>query len=537
MVKVLIVDDEAIARMNLRCLIDWEKEGFVICGEADNGFDALKKVEEQKPDIIFTDMNMPGMSGSELVKKIKEISTDTKVVAFSAFEDFEYVRQSLKEGALDYLLKYKVDAQALTSLLNSIKENIKRENIEKQKLNKMLDIASSGKVLIQKNVIMNLLNGYVQENFDDLMKRYDVDLDGKNLVVTAAVIEEKEKFDSQESEVFKKTLDNILTNICMEIKKTEFVFLEKGKIAFIMSFSNLSSEAQIAKKTVKNLCEIENTVKKFLNIGMSFGVSNICPSYTNIRFFFDEAVSALEDGYYKGSSYIVQKNELTKKCEEQKLIRLCAADEKNIVMYVRSLKKQELSKYIDEIFKNIKDNRCSFSSVKMISVELTNIFERIIKEAGISPEVIYSKNINLYEEASKFRSIDELSSWFKEMYNNLLTVLEANQIKGEYSATIKKAIEFILKNYNKDISLSDVSDAVDVSPQYLSRLFKEECGKGFVSFLSCIRIEQAKRLLKEGVKIKDLAEQIGFNNYTYFFTVFKDVTGMTPQQFEKNLFE
>lgn len=173
----------------------------------------------------------------------------------------------------------------------------------------------------------------------------------------------------------------------------------------------------------------------------------------------------------------------------------------------------------------------------MISVELTNIFERIIKEAGISFNDIYSKNINLYEEAAQFRSIDELSKWFKGMYIKLLTVLEANQIKGEYSATIKKAVEFILSNYNRDISLSDVSDAVDVSPQYLSKLFKEECGKGFVSFLSCVRIEQAKRLLKEGVKIKDLAEQIGFNNYTYFFTVFKDVTGMTPQQYEKNLFE
>jgi two-component system response regulator YesN len=77
---------------------------------------------------------MPGMSGSELVKKVREISPETKVVAFSAFEDFEYVRQSLKEGALDYLLKYKVDAQTLISLLNSIRDSINKEYIEKQKI-------------------------------------------------------------------------------------------------------------------------------------------------------------------------------------------------------------------------------------------------------------------------------------------------------------------------------------------------------------------------------------------------------------------
>ena len=537
MVKVLIVDDEAIARMNLRCLIDWEKEGYVICGEADNGFDALKKVEELKPDIIFTDINMPGMSGSELVKKVRAVTPEAKVVAFSAFEDFEYVRQSLKEGALDYLLKYKVDAEALISLLNSIRESINQEYIEKQKITKIIDIASSGKVQIQKNVLLNVLNGYVQENFDELMKKYDIDLDGKNLVVAVAVIEEKDKFNSQESAVFKKTIDNILSNICAEMKKTEFVFLENGKLAFLMSFSKLSSEAQITSEVVSNLCEIENTVKKFLNIGMSFGVSNICPCYANIKHYYEEASTALEDGYYKGSSYIVQKNELSRKCEEQKNVRLSAADEKNIILYVRGLRKQELSRYIDGIFRSVQENKGSFNTVKMISVELTNIFERIIKESGISTESIYNENINLYEETSKFRSIDELSKWFKYLYNNLLTILEASQIKGDYSATIKKAIEFILNNYSKDISLSDVSKAVDVSPQYLSKLFKEECGKGFVNFLSCIRIEQAKKLLKEGVKIKDLAEQIGFNNYTYFFTVFKDVTGMTPQQYEKKLFE
>jgi two-component system response regulator YesN len=383
---------------------------------------------------------------------------------------------------------------------------------------------------------MNLLNGYVQENFDDLMKRYDIDLDGKNIVVTAAVIEEKDKFNTQESAVFKKTIENILANICAEIKKTEFVFLEKGKIAFVMSFLNLSSEAQIASKVVNNLCEIENAVKRFLNIGMSFGVSNICPSYTNIKFYYEEAISALEDGYYKGSNYIVQKNELNKKCEEQKIVRLSAADEKNIVLLVRNLKKLELSKYIDDIFKNIKDNRCSFNSVKMISVELTNIFERIVKEAGVSTNDIYSKNINLYEEASKFRSIDELSKWFKGMYDSLLTALEANQIKGDYSITIKKAIEFILKNYNKDISLSDVSNEVDVSPQYLSKLFKNITRENFIDYLTNIRIQKAIQLLADTkYKVYDVGSMIGYKNLKHFYKISKENTGVTPSEYRNRM--
>ena len=89
---------------------------------------------------------------------------------------------------------------------------------------------------------------------------------------------------------------------------------------------------------------------------------------------------------------------------------------------------------------------------------------------------------------------------------------------------------YIHKNYNKNISLTEVSQVINVSPQYLSKLFKDECGQGFVHYLNSIRVEQAKNWIREGVPLKSLALKAGFNNYTYFFKVFKEVTGMTPQE-------
>lgn len=114
-----------------------------------------------------------------------------------------------------------------------------------------------------------------------------------------------------------------------------------------------------------------------------------------------------------------------------------------------------------------------------------------------------------------------------------MEALKGNSIHYNYSNVIKKAIEFILNNYSKNISLSDVSMHVNVSPQYLSRLFKEECGKGFVTYLNSVRIEHAKRMITEGYELKSLVQNLGFNSYTYFFTVFKEIAGMTPQMYEK----
>ncbi|MCL6615910.1 MAG: response regulator, partial [Anoxybacillus ayderensis] len=185
MIRVMLVDDETIARINLRHLINWEKEGFIICGEAENGLDALKKVEEQKPDIIFTDMNMAGMNGVEFIKNVKKILPSVKIVAFSAFDDFEYVRQSLKEGAMDYLIKYKMDSQSLLSILNTIKESMKKELMEKQKIDRIMEMATSGKKIIQRNVLMNILNGYITENFEAVLKEYEIPLEERNHVVAA----------------------------------------------------------------------------------------------------------------------------------------------------------------------------------------------------------------------------------------------------------------------------------------------------------------------------------------------------------------
>jgi len=537
MIKVLIVDDETIARINLKYLVNWEKEGYYICGEAESGVEALKKVEELKPDIIFTDMNMPGMNGVEFIQNVKKIGLFVKIIAFSAFEDFEFVRQSLKEGVVDYLVKYKMDSEYLLSLLNTIKENIKKESIENQRISQMMTMAVSGKVFMKGNVLLNLLKGYVQEDFNVVAKKYDIFIAERNLIVAVARIDNyyqlKEKFTVKEFAVFTDTMENILSNICIEIGKMEYVHLENEKFAFIMSFEKVVSEARLSMEIMSNISDVENTVKLFLNITMSFGVSSLCPSISELKNYYDEACRMLGNGYYKGTDYVIQKNEISNNDILSGFSGLSVSDEKKIIANIRSLNKDGVMESIESVFENLKIKKCSFETVKIVSIDLINILQRISKELNLNGDKIFGKCINLYEEIVKLANLEELIYWFKSLYNFLIESLKANSIHYNCSISIKKAIEFILNNYNKDISLSDVSFYVNMSPQYLSKLFKEECGKGFVTYLNSVRIEQAKRMIADGCELKPLVQKLGFNNYTYFFTVFKDITGMTPQQYEK----
>ncbi len=539
MIKVLIVDDEAIARINLRCLVNWEREGYIICGEADNGYDALKKVQELSPDIIFADMNMPGMNGVEFIKEVIKILPSIRILAFSSFDEFEFVRQSLKEGAVDYLVKHKIDTKSLLSILKSEKETIKKELVKTQKMNRIMAMASSGRALVQKNVIMNLLNGYIEENFEQIMKEYDISLDDRNLIISVAQIDSfyqyREKFTTQEFAGFLQTIENIFQNICSEIGKTVYVHMEDGKFVFIMSFADTASESHINSRSVANVCKIKDTVKRFLNITMSFGISNICPSFAKISEYYIETTTILENGYYKGSNYISKKNEFANNDSSNNLAGLTISEEKEIIINIRGLHREKVIELIESIFNNLKEKKVSFDTIKIVSIEFINILKRMIKELDMEQESEYHFSGNLYEDIKIYRTIDELMEWFKLLYSSLLDIIEKNKKNDNFSAVVKKAVDYILKNYYKDISLSYVSEQINVSPQYLSKLFKEENGKSFTSYLNNLRIDHAKTMMKEGIELKEVAHKVGFNNYTYFFTVFKEITGMTPQQYEKKI--
>jgi two-component system response regulator YesN len=113
--------------------------------------------------------------------------------------------------------------------------------------------------------------------------------------------------------------------------------------------------------------------------------------------------------------------------------------------------------------------------------------------------------------------------------------LELFCINPEYDEVTQKTIEYVYRNYHKDLSLSDIADYIGVNSSYLSRKFKKDCGKGIIEYLNTIRIEQAKLLMENGCKkVKEIALDVGFYNYNYFFKVFKDSQGMTPLEYEKS---
>ena len=131
--KVLIVDDECMMRQGIRHMIEWEKEGYLLVGEAANGEEGLLMIEEHQPDIVLADIVMPVLDGMEFAVIVKKRFPKVKLIMLSSYDDFEYVKKTLLNGACDYILKPSLNSEELLDMLGRAAGTIPGMQLEKKK--------------------------------------------------------------------------------------------------------------------------------------------------------------------------------------------------------------------------------------------------------------------------------------------------------------------------------------------------------------------------------------------------------------------
>jgi two-component system response regulator YesN len=133
--RIIIADDEILARVGIKSLIPWREHGYELIGECENGKKAYDMAKELLPDIIVTDIKMPVMNGIELIRALKAENKDIKFIVLSSYDDFEYVKEAMKLGAEDYILKLQMEPEGLLKVLQNVCNKIVQEKNEKRRKN------------------------------------------------------------------------------------------------------------------------------------------------------------------------------------------------------------------------------------------------------------------------------------------------------------------------------------------------------------------------------------------------------------------
>ncbi len=515
-VRVLIVDDDRIIREDIKRLIDWEANGYKLAGDAANGAEALEILKKTNLDIILTDIYMPLMNGVELIKAVKKEHNDIQIIVMSNYDDFSYVKDAMKYGALDYILKYHINESSLMDVLKSAASEVdkaRRENSEKAHLIQVADKeAKKSRRLFFKDYLDGIYQSKLAANkYEEL----DIELPQWEFMTI---------YVKADHSLIRDFIDNetVFGNIAY------FQIDLEGELFFLVHF-NQKSYLSILNRLNGIVKKISTCIEAIRNI-VIYSTNLICfddlPNeafkmrYASRLFFYTGPINILID-----NNSILFSDELDYKVFEEL--------ENKIISSIQNTLPQEFEISIDSMTLKLSDKKYN---PDIIITELKLLLQRIIKfirnTYNYMTDTLTSLEALLLCIDNKFFTLNDFSSKLKEIINNYFNRFE-NGFTNVIKIEISDAIKYIQKNYKRNITLIELAEYVGLSKNHLCMLFKQETGDNFTDYVNKLRIKEAKFLIMEkNYRVKQASLEVGINNQRYFCKLFKHFTGYSPMVYK-----
>lgn len=534
MLKVIIADDEPHICRLLEALIDWEAEGFTIEGFANNGHEAARLCVSSRPDLLITDIRMPGLGGLELVQQLHEQMPSIYVIIITGYSQFQYAHQALRYGVVDYLLK-PIRADELLTALNNVKEKIHHFSVvETQKNEHQISLKSMQ--TIKENLLFSLLTGgdslSASLSRGSLPEDCHVDFTGSDwrLIQMEAILDGT--YDNLSAEDY---LGNKMKEIFTdEFKKEnlELIFTRTSRGYFCLmngeesSFQDFLPHLQTVKFILLQILELFKGT-------LTIGVSNRCTKFSSVERCIKECEMAIDHKVIVGKNQIIFYSEIPSAAHTVEEF-LTGDFEQKFRTAIMDADYTSVSGCLSDLISSL-----NLTSRKLSGTFIIKVYEKLTALFFSSIGVFGSEEYGNYSEeqlAAQGKCFYNVTTAFQYLSNSFRTILAALvEQKGEQSTKpIRMAQLYIDEHYMEVVQLNEVAEYVGLAPSYLSSLFKKQVGKSLVEYLTHIRIQNAKQLLIDRDRnIADIADEVGFADVKYFIKRFKKVTGLTPNEYRK----
>lgn len=531
MYKVLIADDEKNVCMLIKKLIDWESMGLEVIDIVHNAVAAYECIRTRKPDIVISDIRMPGYDGLELIRKSIELGNPMDFIIISGYKYFEYAHKALGMGIEHYLLK-PINQSELEEALQKIihkkrteeekqqaEEELREEIYESQKKMKRHFLTS---VMSQQNSNLDLIqmkeefSGAFSENyFQAFFVKVDFPAEaGCNLDSLLVIIE--------------GIIEKILAGMKCEYINSRM----KSGIVTVLNFDAKNKDA------IHNMYEflmrqLIREMDKFNMFSVTVGVGGYVGTITDIRVSINSAVGAVKCRLKKGVNRLIFAEELNYAGVDIAAI-LNESEKKKLENMVDTLDSFAFHNFLEAIMQSVR--KVTFYSPVAVYDMLENI-GHIIMQTLKKNEAEEEQITHLQEtiDIALDRNTDE-ENLVRDFENQVVSCMDQSiQMKKSRSQLpVRMAKQYIQEHYREQLSLEDVGNAINLSPAYLSTIFKKELGINFTDYIIYCRMEEAKELLKNSEKsIAEVAEQVGYSDSRYFSKLFVKVIGLKPSVYRK----
>lgn len=535
--KVMLVDDEILVRLGIRSVIDWEKHGFVYVGDASDGIEALEGIERYRPDILLTDIVMPNMNGLELIEKAKRIAPDMRIIVLSSHNEYEFLRQAMKMGVDDYLLKASMKPEELLELLQETASKIAAGKELRKEDASLPPTEADARHKLEKT-FRYWLEGAASADPSESSangKREEADHCGwiwhGEHVLMLLHIHPPSLSSSIDAEVY-QTLTNLTELELNKWKKGSVIpYNDHSLILLVPLSAGESGEAEIVDSMGK---DIISALKRFLGISVTIGVSGIFAGQAELKQAYIQAYQAVQQ-YFLDHKETVYNYSAMKglPAEAEPLLTKEIGDE--LRRQIELLDEEGLKRTVANLFRRMREIRPPVDYNIQVCLELLHHIHSGLKKYDPEEPEEHDAEPPLYKQVIGLQSVHEAEEWFGRFIG-----LQFGRVREALGRTYREEIRHLIlkmkESYADNWSLSQAARMTNMSESYLSYLFKKETQIGFTAYLNQIRVEQAAEYLREtqwpGYLI---AEKVGYDNINYFGRVFKKMMGVSPQQYRNQL--
>lgn len=543
MLKIFLAEDEVVVRETIKRMIPWEELGFELVGEAADGEMALPLLIRQQPDLLITDIKMPFMDGLTLARLAKKEIPGLKVVILSGYDDFNYAKQAIGIGVEDYLLK-PITKNALIERLSEIRSRYEHEKTQKEYYEKFHREMQA----YEKNSIRDFFEALVRGSMDmmEVYKRAEklgLDIVAEAYNVLIFTMNCDEDFSGQRDENSSWEAESL------ELLENFFA----GHSSAMLFRSNIFSYGVLLKgqrETIEEntracVDEIRKILSRqdgrrewFLAVGQSVErLSQIQKSYHTAsrafsqRYLYDENIlyyDEMETMEHPGGQAETEDNAYLQKVDVN------ALNPAILQKFLSNGLQEETENFVKDYFYAIGQEPMEslvFRNYVILNVRFSVI--SFIKGLGCDTNEMESADT---EEvlAESGKNMESAITYAKKMISQAIEIRDQNS-GNKNRSILKTAVDFIDSHYmEEDISLNTVANVANVSANHFSALFSQNMGQTFIEYLTTLRMNKAKELLRcTGMRSSEIAGEIGYKDAHYFSYLFKKTQGMTPSDYRK----
>lgn len=528
--RIMLVDDEEEVRKAMIRQMDWERLGFTVVGDAENGQEALEKLEQLEPEVIMTDIRMPYMDGLTLTARIREKYPSIKILIFSGYDDFEYAQQAIKLNVTEYILK-PVNGEELAEILNRIKISLDQE-IEQRRNFDSLRESYLGSLPILRELFLNDL---VRRTTDvDLvtpkLREYGIDiLDARKWLAAVIHIEDLKR---TETPVFSNHQELIPISVR---GLAEDHLRPYCRFAIFNSMDGITVIAAIDENnTQTGLMNLFNDIckesRRVLEVTITVGVGHRSDALQEISRSYQTAVDALGYRAIVGVGKVIYINDVEPVSRGK--LQLDGKGEAELITAIKFGPKEMIETVIQNMANRMEDAKVHASQYQVYMLSIVNCMIQMMQQYDLNMDDMFGEGFQYLDALAGGYSREKFASWMIPIACRMNETM--NQ---ERDNTTKKVIleakEYIQEHYsNPDLSVEMLCRHLHMSPAYFSTVFKRETGQTYVNYLTEVRLDKAVELLNEtSDKTYVIAEKVGYQEQNYFSYVFKKKYGVSPTKY------